>query len=164
MFKKIALILVFLFFICRPTLAAGVEYSLPYPGILPDSPFYILKVARDNVMVFFLRSSKDKAFYFLFMSDKRLAAGDMLVGQNKVHLGITTVAKAQEYFTKAVDEALKIKDSDLLAKLVVSGAKHEEIINNLRSKTSGDDNVLVEKLRVDGQKQDNRVMEVFVQK
>jgi hypothetical protein len=171
MFKKVVLLLILLLFVCRPAWASGVilsaekvDYALPYPGMLPDSPFYILKVARDNVVALFLRSPKDRAFYFLLQADKRLAAGQALIGQNKIHLGATTIAQGEEYFGKAVTEALKIRDPDLLAKLVMAGAKHEEVVGELRAKTTGDDYTLLEKLRVDAQKQSNRVMEVFVQK
>jgi hypothetical protein len=30
-----------------------ISYDLPYPGMLPDSPVYFVKVARDRVMRFF---------------------------------------------------------------------------------------------------------------
>ena len=160
---KIALFLVLLFFACRPALATGGGYNLPYPGILPDNPLYVLKVARDNVVALFLRSPKDQAFYALLQADKRLAAGETLIRQNKSRLGVTTVVQGERYFVKAVDGALRIRDPDLLAKLVVAGAKHEGDISNLRAKVSGDDYTLLERLRVDSQKQNNRVMEVFIQ-
>lgn len=108
--------------------ATSVEYALPYPGILPDSPFYFLKVARDQIMTFFVTDPRQKSFYLIFLSDKRAAAGEALIKGGKVALAKTTLEKGEEYFSQAVDLAGKTNDKDLLAKLAVSGAKHSEIL------------------------------------
>lgn len=131
MVQKVLLFLVVLFFVGRPVLAAGVEYNLAYPGMLPDSPFHVLKTTRDNLMEFLLRDPKQKAFYLLLLSDKRLAAGQALIAKKKTALGETTITKSQEYYTRSVDLALKVNDIDLISKLVVAGTKHEEVIAGL---------------------------------
>lgn len=108
----------------------GVEYDLPYPGILPDSPVYFLKVARDNLFLALLREEKQQAFYYLFLSDKRLAAGQMLIRQGKKDLGATTILKAQEYFRQATNLAEKVNYRELTEKLIVAGMKHLEVIES----------------------------------
>jgi len=134
MIKKSLLVLLFSLLFPVSVLAnSGVEYNLPYPGVLPDSPLYVLKVARDNVVSFFIRDPKQKAFYLLFLSDKRLAAGEILVKNNKTDLGITTVKISQEYYTKAVDLAVKVKDLSLTEKLIVAGVKHNDVMVDLAS-------------------------------
>ena len=134
MIKKSLLVLLFSLLFPVSVLAnSGVEYNLPYPGVLPDSPLYVLKVARDNVVSFFIRDPKQKAFYLLFLSDKRLAAGEILVKNNKTDLGITTVKISQEYYTKAVDLAVKVKDLSLTEKLIVAGVKHNDFMVDLAS-------------------------------
>lgn len=159
-------------FLSKPVLAgpkaayatAGVEYTLPYPGILPDSPLYIFKVVRDKLVGTFILDSKQKAFYSLFLSDKRLAAGQALVKKGKGDIGAVTIIKAQDYYRQAVNETLKSKNNDLLSKLAVAGAKHEDVITELLVKA---DNGVAEKLDkalIDGQKDKNRVMEVILLK
>ena len=134
MIKKSLLVLLFSLLFPVSVLAnSGVEYNLPYPGVLPDSPLYVLKVALDNVVSFFIRDPKQKAFYLLFLSDKRLAAGEILVKNNKTDLGITTVKISQEYYTKAVDLAVKVKDLSLTEKLIVAGVKHNDVMVDLAS-------------------------------
>src|ERR1700704_2037322 len=38
-----------------------VDYTLPYPGLLPDSPLYFLKTFRDRLISFFISSPIKKA-------------------------------------------------------------------------------------------------------
>lgn len=151
--KKLVVLLLLFFLAVRPVGAA--EYALPYPGILPDSPVYFLKNLRDQTMLFFLRSKTQRSFYLLLMSDKRLGAGQVLVNTGKTSLGVTTLAKSQDYFKQAVNLADK-NNRDLLSKLVVAGSKHQEVLGNLRSKAP------VEKVFLDNQKDFNRVTEMLM--
>ena len=48
-----------------------VIYNLPYPGLLPDSPLYITKIARDRITDFLTRDNLKKAELYLLYSDKR---------------------------------------------------------------------------------------------
>src|SRR5579883_115828 len=50
------------------------DYVLPYPGILPDNPFYFLKVLRDRLILFFISNPTKKSSFYLLQSDKRLEA------------------------------------------------------------------------------------------
>jgi hypothetical protein len=169
--KKIFLVLFFLaliFIVKNPLVLAAsednlakVEYNLPYPGFLPDSPLYFLKVARDNVVLAFIKDDKQKAFYRLFLSDKRLAAGQILFNAGQKKLGAVTVVKAQEYYSQATDLTVKIKDSDLTAKMVVSGAKHEDVIRELLSKSDKNSVDNLQKALVNAQNNRNRVMELL---
>lgn len=146
----------------------GVEYGLPYPGLLPDSPFYIFKVLRDRVTLAVIRDPVKKAFYSLFLADKRLAAGEVLINSGKVALGVTTLVQAEGYYTRAVDTALsnlsKEKADDLLSKLTVAGAKHAEVINSLAAKTTGKDFEQMQEAGKDNQNSRDRVIEVFLKK
>ncbi|MBI4099411.1 hypothetical protein HY440_00215 [Candidatus Microgenomates bacterium] len=106
----------------------SVDYPLPYPGMLPDSSLYFLKVWRDQAVGYLITNPVDKSFYLLFLADKRLAAGEALAEKGNVGLAATTFLKGEEYFKQAVDLASQKRNEDLLAKLVVSGAKHSEIL------------------------------------
>lgn len=137
-------------------MATGVEYNLPYPGILPDHPLYILKLARDNVVSGLIFDAKKKAFYQLFLSDKKFAAGQMLITKGKNDLGWTTILKSQEIYTQVVDKVIILKDQDLNSKIVVSGVKREEVMDQL----SGD--AKKQKAYSLNQKDKNRVLELLV--
>ena len=120
---------------------AAVEYSLPYPGILPDSPVYFLKVIRDQVVTFFITNPGQRSFYLVFLSDKRLAAGEALARKGNRDLAATTFLRSEDYFKQAVDLATRTNNQDLWAKLLVSGAKHSEILAKANMSKAYQDNL-----------------------
>src|SRR3989344_5431146 len=85
-----------------PEIKKSVEYNLPYPGLLPDSPFYSLKSLRDKIVSFLISSPLKKAEFNLLQADKRLNAGLYLFNsakQNggdkdakKINLAIVTIS------------------------------------------------------------------------
>lgn len=135
MLSKIGIMLVvFYFALFGAAFQVGAaSYNFPYPGMLPDNPLYLLKVARDNIVSQLVRDPTTKAFYFLLLSDKRVAAGSMLMKNKKPTVAKATFIKATDYYSAAVDLAVSEKKSgrdvgDLAAKLVVAGVSHEEIL------------------------------------
>lgn len=107
------------------------DYNLPYPGILPDSPLYFLKVARDKLALLLIQHPTDRVFYLLFLADKRLAAARELELNRNLALAAQTYLTAEEHLAAAVDgvETLSGKSaSDAVAKLTVATAKHKEIL------------------------------------
>lgn len=120
-----------------------VEYDLPFPGILPDSPLYFLKVIRDNLLNVLIADPLKKADYSLLMADKRLASANALVDKKNYALAITTLSKAGNYFDKAIQSSAKAKAEgrdvgQILDKLLVASQKHQEIIYQMVLKTRGD--------------------------
>lgn len=120
-----------------------VEYALPYPGILPDSPLYFLKVVRDNLLGFFISEPLKKAEYSLLMADKRLTSANALIDKKNYPLAITTLSKAENYFDKAIQNAAKAKGegkdaSGILNRLLLASQKHQEVIYQMVLKTKGD--------------------------
>ncbi len=137
------------------------KYDLPYPGVLPDSPWYFFKVIRDNVTLFLVRKQPEKAFYEVFLADKRMAAAQALFARGKFPLAAVTAMKAEEYLRSVVEGGqFRGKDKDnLAAKIVVSQIKHREIIREILQKYSSrettkawDDNEFVH----------NRIMNVLI--
>lgn len=121
---------------------AKVEYYLPYPGILPDSPLYKLKAARDKVWLWLTFSPEEKAKRELLFADKRINAAVFLMEGGKEALGVTTATKAEKYLEQAVNRAVKLSEDSrdvksLLSTLVTASAKHMEILGNLEDKATG---------------------------
>ncbi len=143
----------------------AIDYPLPYPGILPDSPFYFLKVARDKVMTALITDPVKKSFYLLLLSDKRLAAGQILLNTGKGDLGVNTIVNGEQYFSEAVNQAQQAKQSgksvgELLVKLQVAGMKHQEVMGGEVGKVSGQSAGRLEKAAVTAQKEWSRVVEL----
>lgn len=87
------------------------EYTLPYPGLLPDNPFYWLKATRDKVVSVLIGDPIKKAEFDLLQSDKRFNAAVFLLKNDskKEILAITTVSKAENYYEEGINRAMEAK-------------------------------------------------------
>jgi hypothetical protein len=147
------------------------EYQLPYPGLLPDSPFYIFKTTRDKVVSFLISDPLKKAEFNLLQADKRLNAGLMQVNKRngKDDLAESAISKGQNYFEDAignVEEAKKerITTNDIEQKLVRSAKKHIDVLNDLEKKVSKDEKEKFVKLTERMQKLQKKVNELVLKK
>lgn len=118
---------------------AAVDYSLPYPGILPDHPLYFLKVLRDRILDKLIRDPQRKVEYYLLMADKRLNMGIYLENKEKPQLAETTVSKGEKYFAKGtallerlISEGKISSTSELLGEYRKAARKHEQVIISLK--------------------------------
>jgi hypothetical protein len=123
---------------------ATVDYALPYPGILPDNALYFMKALRDRVVSFFITDSLKKAEFNLLMADVRLNAAQYLFakGESKYSLAETTISKGENYFYNSlvmVNDAKQqgVQVNDFVSKLILASRKHQQVIKELESKSSG---------------------------
>jgi len=122
--------------------ALNVQYDLPYTGILPDNPLYLLKALRDNALNLLITDPLQKADYDLLMADKRLGAASSLLDKGKVDLAITTLSKSGNYFYLAIQQAANAKKQGenadaILSKLLTASLKHQQVIFKMEEKTTG---------------------------
>ena len=118
-----------------------VSYELPYPGLLPDSPLYFLKIIRDKTVGFLISDPLRKAEFDLLQADKRLNAGIYLFNKGKTSLAISTVSKAENYFTQALDEMGDAKMQgrnidEMKGKLRNALEKHKQELEYIAQKVS----------------------------
>lgn len=117
-----------------------VNYELPYPGLLPDSPIYFLRIIRDKTVGFLISDPLKKAEFNLLQADKRLNAGIYLFKKGKVSLAVSTISKAENYFEESLERARKARSegmdvSDIERKLINSARKHQEELRLLEEKS-----------------------------
>ncbi len=119
------------------TATSQIDYQMPYAGgVLPDSPLWILKAARDRVWYFITPSPLRKAELALLFSDKRLMSAETLFENKRPNVAISTLTKGEKYLEVAVAEEkiarLQNYDTSIfLARLAVASLKHREIIESL---------------------------------
>ncbi|MBI4084611.1 MAG: hypothetical protein HY431_01770 [Candidatus Levybacteria bacterium] len=117
-----------------------VEYTLPYPGILPDNPFYFLKMLRDRFVGFLISDPLKKAEFNLLQADKRLASAIYLMQRpDKASLAEQTISKGENYFEEAVNKVREAKGEgmdtkDIERRLVSASRKHLQVLSNLEKK------------------------------
>lgn len=136
-----------------PSPKQAVGYELAYPGLLPDSPLYFLKVVRDKAISLLTSDSLKKAEFDLLTSDKRLNSAVYLFkkGESKYILAEQTISKGENYFDDSIKQVKLAKmqgflTKDTLSRLLLSSQKHEEVVNSLIAKTSGS---ITDRLKLD---------------
>ncbi len=114
-----------------------INYQMPFEGrVLPDSPLWVLKAARDRIWYFITSSPLKRAELALLFSDKRLVSAQTLLENKKPDIAISTLAKGEKYLEIAVaQEAIArtqgYDTSEFLARLAVASLKHRQIIESL---------------------------------
>lgn len=116
------------------------NYSLPYPGILPDNKLYFTKVIRDKLISFLISDPLKKAEFDLLVADKRLAAGFYLAEKGNFKLAETTISKGENYFHDAINKTREAKKQGMsvtfiTTKLSEASKKHKEVLKELQDKS-----------------------------
>lgn len=116
-----------------------IEYTLPYPGILPGHPLYPLKMLRDRILSSFITDPLKKAEFSLLQADKRLNSGLFLLEQGKVELAEQTFSKGEVYLEQSLTEAEQAKKlgketGALVSKLSLAVLKHQEVLTEVLGK------------------------------
>jgi len=120
---------------------ASSEYSLPYPGILPNHRLYPLKAVRDRLIEFFTRDMSKKAELYLLYADKRIYMAQMLAEQKDWELAEETASKAEKYLLKVRDSAEASKqmggapDVTFSPKIKQAAAKHQQVLKDMIKKS-----------------------------
>jgi hypothetical protein len=132
-----------------------VVYNLPYPGVLPDNPFYFLKIFRDRLTEFATRDNLKKADFFLITSDKRVAMAQDLAKKGRDKLAVETYTKAEKYFFQILPLLIESKKqgvsapSSFIDTLKLSNAKHHEVGETLiKELPAGMNDSLIQALKI----------------
>lgn len=80
----------------------SVEYVLPYPGILPDNPLYVLKKFRDAILELIIADPVKKSEFYLLQSDKHLNAAVLLLVKEKKELAVAELTKSDTQLQKSL--------------------------------------------------------------
>ena len=117
-------------------ISENVEYTLPYPGMLPDNPLYNLKVVRDRVIEFLISTPIKKAEFYLLSSDKRVNTGYYLIMKDKDDMGVLYISKSNNYMNMAISEGYNAKEqgNEVLQKMKTSIKKHKQLIKEVENK------------------------------
>ena len=135
-----------------------VNYELPYPGMLPDNPFYFIKVLRDAIVKTLISDSYKKAQFNLLTSQKRMYAGKLLIKKGKMQLALDTISKSNNYLDDALASIKEVKKThpknpDLnlfLEQFNIVTLKHSEVLDEVKPMVDNDyrEKFLWEKKRI----------------
>lgn len=128
-----------------------VVYELPYPGILPDHPFYFLKELRDRALDVTTRDDTRKAELYIQFSDKYLNTAVALAKKGRETQADEILISGEKYSLRVPDLFKKAKQQgagptqQLVDRLKQSNEKHKEVIQELMKTTSQRDKRSLEK-------------------
>jgi len=137
------LLLVFIMFnivaqLAQHSVWATEDYTLPYPGILPNHQLYPLKALRDRMLEFFTREPIKKVELYLLYADKRINMARMLAEDKEWLLAEQTASKAEKYLLKVNQWTEESKamghapEVGLEKRIKKAGTKHKEILKALQ--------------------------------
>lgn len=115
-----------------------VDYTLPYPGLLPDHPLYFLRALRDTLQEVFVSDPVKKAEYYQLQADKGISASQVLARkEGAVVLAAATAGEALTAYDKAIEAAMEAKKQghaiqEIRNKLIESNCKHREVLEQIR--------------------------------
>lgn len=111
------------------------NFSLPPPGILPSHPLYLLKMAKDRLILVFTKDPDEYARTLLLYSNIRMSAANELAEYGETDLSVTTAIKGQTYFLQAIAASPRMTPSlqaEWYELLKQTTLKHEEVIERIR--------------------------------
>lgn len=107
--------------------------------MLPDSPFYKLKVLRDRIIAQFIGNPEEKVNFYLRLADKGILAAAILIDKHNVSLAQSTALKAENNITTLVGELYAFPHQpspNLINKLKTASLKHQEVLSSLLPRVS----------------------------
>lgn len=119
-----------------PAPPKNIEYQLPYPGILPDNPIYLLKRLRDAILDKLIVDPVRRIEFFVLQADKSLGMGLLLTEQKKVKAAEDVIMKGEVYLEQAANNLTDLKKKTeapqyVVEKITLASQKHAQIINEL---------------------------------
>lgn len=120
------------------------DYYMVYPGLLPDSPLYMLKTMRDRVISLMIGDPLKKAEFDLLQADKRIGAAMMLIDYGKDQkelLAVSTISKGLNYYDEAMQKAFEAKKQgasimEVKAHLKKAGTMYVYLLEKEKKKTT----------------------------
>ncbi|OGH33319.1 MAG: hypothetical protein A3A47_03680 [Candidatus Levybacteria bacterium RIFCSPLOWO2_01_FULL_37_20] len=119
------------------TTSAIVKYDLAYPGMLPGSILYKLKVLRDKISASLISDPQKKIEFYLLQTDKGILATAMLIDKKKFELAKETALKSENNFTLLTYQLGNLPgkiNNSLFTKLKKASLKHQEVLKSLLSR------------------------------
>jgi hypothetical protein len=122
-----------------------VDYTLPYPGLLPDHPLYILHVLRDTIQEIMVSSPIKKAEFYQMQADKDISASQVLAQKKGTGLlASATADEGLEKYNKSLEAVVAAKKQgfdvhEITKKLVLANKKHVEVLGEIHDSVKASD-------------------------
>ena len=121
------------------------EYTLPFPGLLPDHPLYFLKNFRDFLLDKLIVDPIRRSEFYLLQADKKLAMAIAFIEKGNTTRAEEVLAKSGKHMEQSIGGLATLKSQgketpgyvvDRIANALV---KHEEVLNEFVQKAQGNE-------------------------
>lgn len=103
--KKILIFaIIFSFLLSINNVQAKFPDDLPGPELMPDSPFYFLKIWWEKIVIFFTFDAVKKADKYVTFAEKRIYEAKEMLEKGKDELAEKAKEKYRIYLNKALDK------------------------------------------------------------
>lgn len=117
---------------------AYAQGAMPDPGVLPDSPFYGLKIFVESLGTTFTFGAEGKAERALELAEVRLAEAQAMAEMNKGDLAAQAAENYKSKMEEAKENAANIEDTvnreAVLARIDAATSTHIDILNEVKLK------------------------------
>ena len=125
-----------------PLASGEIEYPLPYHGILPGRPLYLMKMLRDGLLEILTLNPYKKTEFYLHQADKHLSSAITLFDNGEKDKARKCFSKGQDYLERSIleEENAKISHGNLMElseKIKTSSRKQKEIARRFYVESSG---------------------------
>lgn len=107
--NKILIILIVGGLVFALSARAGLLDGLPGPKIMPDSPFYFLKIWYEKVVTFFSWGAAKKAERYSKIAERRLYEAEQMAKKGKQELTKRLLKEYEKYLNKALGKLKELK-------------------------------------------------------
>lgn len=118
-----------------------VDYTMPYPGLLPDNPLYPFKMLRDRIAIFLTKDPQKQAELSLLLAEKRVSGGYYLFlkSTKQEERALSTIGKGQSYFAGALQATKEASRQGmdvkyLIEKMHTSLQKQQELFDEMKQR------------------------------
>lgn len=129
-----------------------VEYQLPGPGVIaPDSPAWVLEVARDKIWLSTASSSSTKTELLLLFANKRIGYAEQLSYQGLHEEAIAVAQKAEMYLQEAgtsLREAYEDGQAggEIITEMSIASLKHRQLIEGIYFRAPKDAHEIISRI------------------
>ncbi len=121
------------------------EYTLPFPGLLPDHPLYFLKNFRDFLLDKLIVDPIRRSEFYLLQGDKKLAMAIVFIEKGNTTRAEEVLAKSGKHMEQSIGglATLKLQGKEtpgyVVDRITNALIKHEEVLTELVQKAQGNE-------------------------
>jgi hypothetical protein len=115
---------------------AYAQGEMPDPGVLPDSPFYGLKLFIESIGMTFTFGAEARAERALELAEVRLVEARAMAEMNKEDLAVKAVSDYESKMEEAEENAANIEDeekrAEVLSRIEAATSVHVDVLNEVK--------------------------------